>query len=223
VPKPLGVDTYDTRTSLTRSDLSLDQFAAITLRSFYGVALHRDGRLTNPRVVGGVRNSAFDRAVIDALVSLDTSRLLPAPPLAPKELDGDSLELRLTITPGLVWSGTRPARPTPATAEMEPLLQLHVPIRPVTRPIRPLPSREGPRYPARLRAAGVEGEVLAEALVDASGAIDPSSVQILRATDVDFVKAVLAFLPTLRFEPLMVAGCPVASLAQMPFLFGLQR
>ena len=39
----------------------------------------------------------------------------------------------------------------------------------------------------------------------------------------DFAKAVLSVVPKMRFYPLEVAGCKVASLTHMPFVFGLNR
>ena len=70
---------------------------------------------------------------------------------------------------------------------------------------------------------GIAGEMRAEFLVRADGAVDPGSTRFLKATSIEFADAIASVLPQMRFFPLEVAGCKVASLTQMPFDFGMNR
>jgi TonB family protein len=76
-----------------------------------------------------------------------------------------------------------------------------------------------PRYPTQLRAARMEGKVLAQFVVNRDGGVEPGSINILRAAHVQFVDSVLEALPRFRFQPARIGTCAVATLAQMPFEF----
>ena len=94
LPRPLVVDTYDDRAGYAKSDAGSKLYATPVLRSFYRLTLHRDGHLTSVRAVGGARNEQFDRAVVAALVALDTSSVLPVPVGLDDSFESDTLELR---------------------------------------------------------------------------------------------------------------------------------
>ena len=224
LPRPLAIDTYDDRAGVVKSDAGSKQYASVMLRSFYRLTLHRDGRLTNQHVVGGVRNDAFDRAVIVALVSLDSSRMLPAPIGFDSSFEADTMELRLTITNGAITSTRSKGQPRTPQPGVTPLFRLRVPVLPADRPpIAGLADNPRPRYPQALWQRNIEGEVRLEFLVRADGSVDPRSVQIHKATALEFASAVLDVMPQWHFFPLEVAGCKVASLVQMPSLFRLTR
>jgi TonB family protein len=80
-----------------------------------------------------------------------------------------------------------------------------------------------PRYPDALRAANIEGTVLAQFVVDTSGQAVMETVKILKSAHDGFSAAVLAALPDIRFTPAQVGGRPVKQLVQMPFTFSLSR
>jgi protein TonB len=80
-----------------------------------------------------------------------------------------------------------------------------------------------PRYPDRLRTAGVNGRVRIRFVVDTTGRVDPTSVQILESTHELFTTAVRDILPSLRFKPSEANGQRVRSLAEMPFEFQITR
>ena len=82
-------------------------------------------------------------------------------------------------------------------------------------------SSEPATYPAELRAAGVEGNVVAQFVVGADGAPDPSTLRIVSSTDPRFVAAVKEALPTYRFRPAMQGDRAVRQLITQPFAFGL--
>jgi TonB family protein len=88
---------------------------------------------------------------------------------------------------------------------------------------RPLPETGWPRYPADMRAAKREGEVLARFVVALDGTVDPSTLQIVRSTDEAFTAAVRESMHTLRFSPARVGGRAVRQLIEQPFTFALAK
>ena len=80
-----------------------------------------------------------------------------------------------------------------------------------------------PRYPDRLRNAGVGGRVRVRFVVDTTGRIELASVQILESTHELFTSAVREVLPAFRFRPSEANGQRVQSLAEMPFEFQIAR
>jgi protein TonB len=80
-----------------------------------------------------------------------------------------------------------------------------------------------PRYPDALRSAKVEGEVLAQFVVDQTGTPDVTTLKVLKSTHELFTQAVQNALPAMRFNPAQVGGRPVKQLVQMPFAFSLTK
>jgi protein TonB len=80
-----------------------------------------------------------------------------------------------------------------------------------------------PRYPERLRAAGIEGTVLVRFVVDTTGRVNVSSAQIISSTHALFSRAVLDALAGFRFRPAEVGTRRVAALAEMPFEFRISK
>ncbi len=80
-----------------------------------------------------------------------------------------------------------------------------------------------PRYPDILRSAGVEGEVLAQFVVDTSGRVEMGSFKVLRSSHDLFVAAVRQALPGMKFIPAEVGGRHVKQLVQQPFSFGIAK
>ena len=93
----------------------------------------------------------------------------------------------------------------------------------VDRIVAMLPGSTGPRYPDMLRAAGIEGEVMAQFVVDTSGRADAATLRILQSAHPLFAEAVRSALPRLHFAPAEVRGGKVRQLVQQPFRFGLDR
>jgi protein TonB len=86
-----------------------------------------------------------------------------------------------------------------------------------------LPGSGAPRYPDGLRAAGIEGDVMAQFVVDTMGRVDVTTLRILQSTHAQFDDAVRAALHRLRFLPAEARGRKVRQLVQQPFRFGLDR
>ncbi len=218
VPRPLVLNTYETSTAAPPIE-GTGARAVLTLRSVYRATLHRDGLFSRIRTVGGTRNAGFDAAFIEALQQLSESRALPEPAPSAATFSGDSMDVRFVVAPDAIT--LKHGGPWPPAAGVTPLIQMRLPVRRITRLVEPRRGNPAPPYPRRMRDANVTGETLLEFVVDAAGQVDVTSVQVQSATAAEFVESVFETLPRLRFDPLLVEGCPVRSLARMPFQFNL--
>ena len=93
----------------------------------------------------------------------------------------------------------------------------------VEKPVRRAAISAGPRYPVELRAAGVEGEVLVQFVVDSMGVPLMSTYRVLRSNHDMFSQAVRSALPDMRFTPAEVNGHKVRQLVQQPFVFAIAK
>lgn len=93
----------------------------------------------------------------------------------------------------------------------------------VEQPVTAVPGSLAPRYPDSLRTAGVEGEVLVQFVVDAEGRPDVSTFKVLKANREEFVLAIRAALPGMRFEAARKDGRAVKQVVQQPFMFQVLR
>jgi protein TonB len=80
-----------------------------------------------------------------------------------------------------------------------------------------------PRYPDMLRSANVEGEVLAQFVVDTTGRADMGTFKVLKSSHDLFTNSVRAALPQMRFYAAEIGGRKVKQLVQMPFQFTLTK
>src|SRR5206468_10081747 len=86
----------------------------------------------------------------------------------------------------------------------------------VEKQVAALPDNPRPRYPDMLRSANVEGEVLAQFVVDTTGRADMSQFKVLKSTHDLFTNAVRASLPNMKFYPAEVGGRKVKQLVRCP-------
>src|SRR5438067_91152 len=93
----------------------------------------------------------------------------------------------------------------------------------VEKQVAALPDNPRPRYPDMLRSANVEGEVLAQFVVDTTGRAEMNTFKVLKSTHDLFTNAVKAALPNMKFYPAEVGGHRVKQLVQMPFQFNLTK
>ena len=93
----------------------------------------------------------------------------------------------------------------------------------VEKPVVMAPGSQGPAYPDMLRSAGIEGQVLAQFVVDTTGRADMSSFKALKSDNDLFTTAVKNALQRMRFLPAEVGGRKVKQLVQQPFQFSLNR
>lgn len=93
----------------------------------------------------------------------------------------------------------------------------------VDRPVAVLPGTAGPSYPEMLRTAGIEGQVMAQFVVDSVGRVDLSTFTVLDRQHPLFVAAVRSALARMRFLPAEARGARVAQLVQQSFHFTVRR
>jgi TonB family protein len=93
----------------------------------------------------------------------------------------------------------------------------------VEQPVVLLEDSPPPQYPESLRGAGIEGEVVAQYVVDSGGRFEQGSFKILRTTHDLFSQAVSDVLPKMRFLPAEIGGRKVKQLVQQSFAFSLTR
>jgi protein TonB len=80
-----------------------------------------------------------------------------------------------------------------------------------------------PVYPERLRAAGVEGEVLVQFVVSESGNAQMSTFKVLRSNDNAFTEAVKRAVSASSFFPAQIRGKRVKQLVQQPYKFASSK
>ena len=221
LPRPVPVSTYGDAGDRALPEPSTRAYAVSTLQSVYRLTLHRDGTLTSPHAVGGVRDPAFDGAILRAVAKLDSDQLVPLSRDS-VEFDHDTLELRLTIAPAFIVPA-RAAVQWPRSPGFTPLFRVRLPVYPIQKRVTPGSEDRPPRYPTSMRDRHIDGEVNTEFIVRADGMVQPGSMKILRASSVEFAQSVTEYLKSARFEPMQIAGCSVASLVQMPFMFSTSR
>jgi TonB family protein len=186
-------------------------FAHLGVSAMYGFALDREGRLTGARTITSSLNPLLDQRMLQAMRAADSGRLLPS---LPNDVRGKSAEMRLHLS-----TARRVAGDTGVV-----LFRLRTPRLRYSHLVRPGDNRRrSPQYPSALRAAEMDGSVMAQFVVDRDGNVEPRTINIVRATHIQFVKSVLEVLPQMRFEPARIAGCPVAQLVSMPFEFSITR
>jgi protein TonB len=72
-----------------------------------------------------------------------------------------------------------------------------------------------------LRSANVEGEVLAQFVVDTTGRVDMGTFKVLKSSHDLFAAAVKSALASARYYPAEIGGRKVKQLVQQPFTFSL--
>lgn len=93
----------------------------------------------------------------------------------------------------------------------------------VEKQVAGVPGNPSPRYPDMLRSANVEGEVLAQFVVDTTGRAEMSTFKVLKSSHDLFTNSVKAALANMKFYPAEVGGRKVKQLVQMPFVFSLNK
>lgn len=88
--------------------------------------------------------------------------------------------------------------------------------------VRPMGS-PNLRYPERLRASGVSGNVMVRFIVGPNGRVEMGSVKVLDSPHDDFTSAVKDALKRMRYRPAEVRGTKVRQLVEQTFTFKLDR
>jgi TonB family protein len=79
-----------------------------------------------------------------------------------------------------------------------------------------------PAYPDLLRQAGIQGQVLLEALIDSTGRVQVASISVVSATNPGFVEPARQALIATLFRPARVNGRAVSTLVRVPFAFSIR-
>jgi TonB family protein len=85
------------------------------------------------------------------------------------------------------------------------------------------PDSDGPVYPPKLMAKGIEGSVLATFVVDESGRPDITTFIPLEATNPEFADAVRLALPRMKFRPAKRGASTVRQQVEQRFTFRVVR
>jgi periplasmic protein TonB len=93
----------------------------------------------------------------------------------------------------------------------------------VDRAPRVLGRASEPRYPAQLRAAGTEGTVLAEFVVDTLGRAELDGLRFPPTANPLFSQSIREALARYHFVPGELGGKKVRTRVQMPFVFRLEK
>ncbi|HKW46421.1 MAG TPA: TonB family protein [Gemmatimonadaceae bacterium] len=93
----------------------------------------------------------------------------------------------------------------------------------VEKQVAAMPGNSPPRYPDMLRSANVEGEVLAQFVVDTTGRAEVNTFKVLKSSHDLFTNSVKSALANMKFYPAEVGGRKVKQLVQMPFVFSLNK
>jgi TonB family protein len=175
------------------------------------VWLHPDGRLTSAQPADTLLPRELARALTLAIDSV-TRRGGIGPVFQP--LPHDSVELNLIVH----YADQR-------TVLSLPLLRVTLPPFyfefQVEKPAMARPGNPAPKYPTHLREGHVQGEVLAQFVVDRVGRAEMRTFKILKTTHHDFSQAARDAVRRMLFYPAELSGCKVRQLVQLPFAFKL--
>jgi TonB family protein len=83
-------------------------------------------------------------------------------------------------------------------------------------------SSAAPAYPPDLLAMGTEGSVRAMYVVDTTGRVDTSTIEVMSSDDERFTESVRAALGLMRFRPAKRQGQRVRQLVEQKFHFRIQ-
>jgi protein TonB len=93
----------------------------------------------------------------------------------------------------------------------------------VEKQVTVVPGSPAPRYPELLRSSGVEGQVMAEFVVDEQGRAEEGTLHFVRSDNALFEDPVRVAIRRMRFVAAEVGGRKVKQLVQMPFVLTLAR
>jgi hypothetical protein len=82
-----------------------------------------------------------------------------------------------------------------------------------------LANSAAPAYPLKLLQARITGAVAAQYVVDTTGFADSATFKVLNTANPEFVNAVRAALPYMRFQPAKIGRLKVRQLVEQTFTF----
>ena len=147
----------------------------------------------------------------------DPVRLPNAPKVGAFEVPIDRAPIAFAPGPVVASTDFTPSRVSPRD-ESPVTAAADQPRRRTTHAVLPN-DNPAPAYPRDLLRQRIQGEVVAEFLVDVNGRVDTRTVRILSSPDERFSVAVREVLPRLRFLPAEKDGVKTEEWVEMPFRF----
>ena len=211
IAQPLDMPVFDgAGTVMGRRE----SFTRPVLRDEVRVTMRRDGHVTDVDLVTRSLADAADAALLAAVHAADSAdALVPTPEEVPE---------RATVFVSLTTREPPDTTKPPIDRATRDVALLTLPLFRDATWVLPRPGNPGPRYPQAEKAAGVEGAVHLEFVIDEHGRLVPSTLRVLRYTSEPFVRSVYDALQRMEFLPATVAGCPVKQLVRQPFTFELR-
>jgi hypothetical protein len=173
-----------------------------TLTGAYRLKVGSDGAFTSLETIRASLMPGFDSAAMLAITSAGDNKGLFAP------RDGSAsatIDFRFAsdtvIEPG--WTVRR-------------LVTANFPRMPVTDAVVQ-PGNGSADLPQAERREGLPAETVLRFVVDRTGQPMMETLEIIRGTSIDFVRAALTALGKQRFVPAQIHGCNVAQLVEFPF------
>jgi periplasmic protein TonB len=80
-------------------------------------------------------------------------------------------------------------------------------------------SQPEPRYPSMAERIGLEGRVLLRFVIDTTGRVDKSSIEVLETTEDQFTRPAVDAVSRARFRPAVLSGNAVRQLAEESIRF----
>lgn len=204
-PKPFRMTVFSGPARMrTLRPVATDTAGELRAPIVIGVYRFTSRKGNDPGRIRVVRSSlmpGFDSAATSAIVEGSADREVFAPP----EPD-DSMTVDVWFSSDSVPGAQR------ITAAHFPRMRV----------VDAIPSRDNPPavFPESAKVDSLNtGEVVLRFVVDAAGLPEPSTVELLRATSISFVRAALDALPKQRFRPATIRGCPVAQTVDYSFSF----
>ena len=147
-------------------------------------------------------------------------QVLTAPVNIPNVLPDIDLSAKLTNESDFTGKGVQSAKAAtgPKPDGDQPYFEFMV-----EKPVTEQSNTQRPRYPDILKSAGVEGEVLAQFVVDTTGRVEINTFKVLKTSHELFAAAVRSALPGMRFIPAEVGQKRVRQLVQQPFVFAISK
>ena len=195
---------FATRVVERNSKEPRSSFAPFGLHGFVRFQLDTNGRLTNDAIMASSASPDIVESIIAAIQRADSAYAF-APPSQSVRRENGEIMLRFVDT-------VQTKEPSVA------LMRLVIPVvivddKPSVREFA------RPRYPAHLMMTGISGRVLLEFIIDADGAMEPGSLEVLDTPHRDLAAQALESLKTARFRPAKIGSCAVPSLVRMPVDF----
>lgn len=163
------------------------------------------------------RSAASQSAGRTVAEDTDPVRLPNAPAVRSFDVPIDRAPIGPATAPIVASTDFAPSRVSPRN-ELPVTGEADQPRRRTTHAVLPS-NNPAPEYPRDLLKQRVEGEVVAEFLVDVNGRVDTRTVRIISSPDERFSGAVRDVLPRLRFLPAEKDGVKTEEWVEMPFRF----